>query len=102
MGNGIILIFIVATCWLSLGAYLVGASLRRFEASRSVGDTIHGLAIVLFGLGVASIALSLLMMIGSPEAIREGFGVLALIVGFPLLVVSVQLYRLRQRRPAAY
>lgn len=102
MGNGVVIIFIVASCWLSLGAYLVGASLRRFDASRSLGETIHWLAIVLYALGLGSMALSFVMMIGSREGALEAFGVLAAIVGFPLLLVSVQLYRLRRRPQASY
>lgn len=97
MANGQGLLFIAAVCWLALGAYLVGALLRRVALTRSIGDAVNKLAFLLYVLGTGMTAVIVLSTVNTSEfmTVASLFGIAA---GLPMLVCSIQFYRARAKR----
>jgi hypothetical protein len=100
MGNLYALVFVAGACWLALLMYLVGALLRKVDASRALGETIHTFAFSLYVLGGGITALFLMTQLGDNDFVDALKGA-ALIVGFPILVCSIQFFRLAQQRKRA-
>lgn len=101
MANGQGLLFIAATCWLALGAYLLGALLRRVALTRSIGHVVNKLAFVLYVFGTGMSALIVLSYVNKSEftTVASLFGIF---VGIPVLVCSIQFYRAIPKRTRDY
>ena len=101
MGNGQGLLFIAAVCWLALGTYLLGALLRRAELTRSIGETVNKVAVVLYVLGTGLTALILLSYVNTSDFFMVA-GLFGAFVGIPVLVCSIQFYRAMPKRKRDY
>lgn len=101
MGNLQGLLFIAAVCWLALGGYLLGALLRRAQVTRALGETLNKMAFVLYVLGVGATAVILSSYINDSDLpnVAMLYGAL---VGIPVLVCSIQFYRLASKRKRDY
>ncbi len=101
MGNGGGLLFIAAVCWLALGAYLIGAMLRRAELTKSIGEGMNKFAFVLFVLGTGMTALIVLSYVNTSDFFTVA-GLYGMFVGIPVLVCAIQFYRTMPRRKRDY
>lgn len=101
MANGQGLLFIMATCWLALGAYLIGALLRRVELTRAIGEVVNKLAFVLYVLGTGMTAVIVLSYVNKSDfsTVASLFGIA---VGLPVVLCSIQFYRAIPKRKREY
>ena len=101
MGNGGGLLVIGAICWLALGAYLVGALLRRAEVTRAVGESVNTLAFLLYVLGAGASAVVVLSYVNDSDLLMVAT-LYGIVTGVPLLVCAIQFHFRAPRRKRDY
>ena len=97
MGNFYALVFTAGACWLAMLLYFVGAVLRKVEPSRQAGEAVNSFAFSLYVLG-GGVTVLFLMTQMFDSHFFDALTAAGVIVGFPVLVCSIQFFRLAQKR----